>query len=98
MSVVEIIAIISFCAFVIGLFLANMFSLLMNTELYERNQDTNFDRFHTRLDLFQNSHEYRDSCPDGKLHIYSLAGFALAMIGVIGLAICIGTFNHWWSR
>jgi hypothetical protein len=105
MSAVEIIAIISICAMVIGSFLANMFSLLMSTELYERNQDRNFDRF-TRAGWpspmrrlpFQDFREYRDSFPNGKLHIYSLAGFALAMIGLIGLAICIGIFNQWWSR
>jgi hypothetical protein len=103
MSAVEIIAIISICAFMIGSFLANMFGLLMAEELYRRNQDTNFDRFtHTgwqwplRRLPFQNFREYRDSCPNRKLHIYLLASVALAMIGFIGLAICIGIFNRWW--
>ena len=31
--------------------------------------------------------EYRDVCPNGKLHVYMLASLAVAMIGMIGLLI-----------
>jgi hypothetical protein len=34
-------------------------------------------------------HEYRRLYPCGRLHIFALATFALALIGLISLAVCI---------
>jgi hypothetical protein len=33
--------------------------------------------------------EYRRSYPKGKLHVYALAAFALAMASVISVAVCL---------
>ena len=40
-----------------------------------------------RLRSFFGYREYRDVCPNGKLHVYMLASLAVAMIGMIGLLI-----------
>jgi len=90
MSAEVIIAIISICIVVTGLFLATMFSLLMIEEIDRKRQDSSLDSYFlfTRRGGLRTFREYRNSCPKGSLHIYSLAAYALAMIGVIGLVVC----------
>jgi hypothetical protein len=37
--------------------------------------------------------EYRSSYPNGNKHIYALGAFALSIIGLIGVAVCLGFFD-----
>lgn len=94
MSALAIIAIISICVVVIGAFLGNIFSLLMIEELDRRKPASSlYSRFgFTRWANLETFREYRNACPDGKLHIYELAAFALAMTGVVGL-VSVGAYS-----
>lgn len=75
----------------IALFLGNMFSMLMIEELDRRRQDSSLDSNFgfTRRVGFHTFRGYRNSCPNGKLHIYALAAFALAIIALIGLLVFV---------
>ncbi|HEX5081559.1 MAG TPA: hypothetical protein VFY40_05910 [Blastocatellia bacterium] len=95
MGVITIIGIISFCVFMAGMFLANMFLMTMIGEINRKRQEGNLISyfgfaFPKMLRIFS---EYRSSYPDGKLHIYSLAAFAIAMIALISVGICIGVIG-----
>jgi hypothetical protein len=83
--------IVALCAIAVGLFFANVASLLMIAELDrtrdERSLDAKFA--FTRRAGLPEFREYRKTYPAGKLHIYTLAGLALAIIGFIGLALFI---------
>ncbi|MCI0550106.1 MAG: hypothetical protein L0287_04055, partial [Anaerolineae bacterium] len=73
------------------IFLANMFLMMMIGEINRKRQEGNLISyfgfaFPKMLRIFR---EYRSSYPDGKLHIYSLATFAIAMSALISVAVCI---------
>jgi len=89
MSAGAIIAIISICAVVTGGFLGTIFSMLTIEEVGRRRQDSSLDSSFPfmRWASLQTFREYRNSCPNGKLHIYTLASYALAAIGFIGFAV-----------
>ena len=71
---------------VIGGFAANISAMLMDDELDRRVPGRARDSFmHWRG--VQSFSEYRNSCPDGKLHIFALAGLAVAAVGMIALVI-----------
>ena len=74
---------------VIGSFVANMFNLLMIEEIDRKKPELNLYSIFGfgRLRSFFGYREYRDVCPNGKLHVYMLASLAVAMIGMIGLLI-----------
>jgi hypothetical protein len=91
MSVIAIIGIISFCVFLTGMFLANMFLMMIIGEINRKRQEGDLISyfgfaFPKMLRIFR---EYRSSYPDGKLHTYSLAAFAIAMSALISVAVCI---------
>lgn len=90
MSAGTIICIILFCSAAIGVGLGNIVSILMGEELDRGREDSTLDSCFsfTRRGLFRTFREYRSSCPNGRLYIYSLVGYALAIIGVIGFAVC----------
>jgi len=89
MSARAIIAIISICAVVTGGFLGTIFSMLTIEEVRRRRQDSNLNSSFPfmRWANLQTLREYRNSCPNGKLHIYTLISYALAAIGFIGFVI-----------
>jgi hypothetical protein len=86
MSARVIIAIISICAVVTGGFASNIFGMLMNEELDRKRPGPARDSF-THWRSVRSFREYRNSCPDGKLHIYAMASYALAALGFIGFAV-----------
>lgn len=74
-----------------GVFLANMFLVMMIGEINRKRQEGNLVSYFVftypkTLRIFR---EYRSSYPDGKLHIYWLAAFALVVIGMIGVAVSL---------
>src|SRR5437762_335833 len=92
MSVGEIIAIIAVCVMVFGGLAGNVFGLLIMEEVDRSKPDLNvysfFSSFNRRWDRgFKFFREYRSLCPKGKLHIYEMACFAVAIVGLISLVI-----------
>jgi hypothetical protein len=81
-------AIVAICVAVTGLFVGTAFSLLMIEELDRRKQDSLLDSkfMFTRRATLRTFREYRNSCPNGKLHRYALAGYAFAIAGLIFFA------------
>jgi hypothetical protein len=89
MSARAIIGITAICVFLIGMFVANMFRLLMTEEIDHKRPELNLYStlgFRHLRSLF-GYREYRDACPNGKLHIYLLASLAVAMVGMIALVV-----------
>jgi hypothetical protein len=92
MTTGTIIAIIAFGLFMVGMIAGNIIGLLMMEEVDRRRPELNlyslFSAFNRRLDRgFEMFREYRRLCPEGKLHIYELACFAVAGVGMIVLII-----------
>jgi hypothetical protein len=91
MSGRTIAGIISFCFVLTGLFLSNMFLMMMIGEINRKRQEGNpvsyiGFTFPKMLRIFD---EYRRSYPDGKVHIYASTAFALAIIGLVSVAVCL---------
>jgi hypothetical protein len=91
MSARVIAGIILFCVAMTGGFLANMFIIMMIGEINRKRQEGNIVSyfgftFPKTLRIFR---EYRSSYPNGKLHICWYASFALAVVGMIGVAVCL---------
>jgi hypothetical protein len=83
--------VVSFCMALAGLFLANTFLIMMIGEINRRRQDgslISYFRF-TFPKMLRIFREYRSSYPQGKLHIYALAAFALAMASLVSVAVCL---------
>jgi hypothetical protein len=83
--------IVSFCVSMTGLFLANIFLTMMIGEINRKRQGGDLISyfgfsFPKMLRIFS---EYRSSFPNGNLHIYALAAFAFAIIGLISVALCL---------
>jgi hypothetical protein len=88
MSARAIIAITAICVLVIGAFVANMFQLLMTEEIDRKKPELNLYSFgFKRLSVFGFHREYRNACPNGKLHVYMLVSLAVAMVGMIAFVI-----------
>ena len=89
MSARAIIATTAICVFVIGGFVANMCQLLMTEGIDRKKPELNLYSIFGfgRLKRFLGYREYRDACPNGKLHVYMLASLAIAMVGMIALVI-----------
>jgi hypothetical protein len=91
MSTRVIAGIISLCVALTGLFLANMFLTMMIGEINRKRQDGNLVSyfgftFPKMLRIFA---EYHRSYPEGNLRIYALTAFALAIIGLVSVAVCL---------
>jgi hypothetical protein len=91
MSERSVVLIISFCCALTGLFLANMFLMLMIEEINRKRQEGNLVAyfgfaFPKMLRIFWG---YRSSYPSGKLHMYALGAFALALLGLVSVAVCL---------
>jgi len=84
--------IVSFSIALTGLFLANLFLTMMIGEINRKRQAGSLVSYfgYTFPKMIRIFGEYRDSYPDGRLHAYSLTAFALAVIGLITTAVCVG--------
>lgn len=94
MSARTIAGVISFGGALTGLFLANMFLMMMIGEVNRKREEGNLVSyfgfsFPKMLRIFG---EYRRSYPTGKLHVYALGAFGLAIIGLISVAACLRIF------
>jgi tellurite resistance protein TehA-like permease len=91
MSQRAIAGIISFCFVLTGLFLANMFLMMMIGEINRKREEANLISYFgfTFPKMLRIFGEYRRSYPNGKLHVYAVGAFGLAMIGLISVAVCL---------
>lgn len=91
MSERTIAGIVSFCLALTGLFLANMFLMMMIGEINRKRQEGNLVSYFgfTFPKMLRVFSEYRRSYPGGKLHAYALGAFALAMLSLIAVAVCL---------
>ena len=86
-----VIGIVSFCFALTGLFSANMFLMMMIGEINRKREDENLVSYFgfTFFKMLRIFDEYRRSYPTGKLHVYALSAFGLAMLGLISVAVCL---------
>ena len=91
MSARVITGIISFCIAMTGLFSANMLLTMMIGEINRKRQDGNLVSYFgfTFPKMLRIFGEYRSSYPAGHLHMYALAAFAVAIMGLISVAVCL---------
>ena len=91
MSVRAITGIISFCVALTGLFLANMLLTMMIGEINRKRQGGSLVSYFgfTFPKMLRIFGEYRSSYPSGKLHMYALGAFVLALLGLVSVAVCL---------
>ena len=91
MSERAIAGIVSFCFVLTGLFLANMFLMMMIGEINRKREEENLISYFgfTFPKMLRIFGEYRRSYPSGKLHVYALGAFGLAVLGLISVAVCL---------
>ena len=86
---------ISFSIMVSGLVFSGLFQTMMIGEINRKREDGNLVSYFgstlpKTLRIFS---EYRQSYPEGRLHIYSLLAFAVAIVALLVTAACIGFFG-----
>lgn len=91
MSARTIVGVVSFGSAVTGMFLANMFLTMMIGEINRKREEGNLVSYFgfTFPKMLRIFGEYRRSYPTGKLHVYALSAIALAMLGLISVAVCL---------
>lgn len=82
---------LSFCLFLTGLFVANMYLTMMIGEINRKRQEGTLVSylgfsFPKVLRIF---HEYRSAYPSGKMHVFALTAFTVAMLGLVSVAVCL---------
>ena len=95
MIIKVIVAVVAFCTALSGLILANMFIFMMIGEINRRRQDGDLVSYfgYTFPKMLRIFEEYRRVYPNGKLHIYFRLTFAVAMICLVIVAVCLGTIE-----
>lgn len=83
--------VILFCLAVSTMFLSNLFVTMMIGEINRKRQESDLISyfgftFPKMLRIFR---EYRRLYSGGKLHIYALVSFAIAMISLVIVAVCL---------
>jgi hypothetical protein len=83
--------IVSFCFALTGLFVANMVLTMMIGEINRKRQEGSLVSylgfsFPKILRIFG---AYRHLYPGGRMHVFALAAFAVALLGLIGVAVCL---------
>lgn len=83
--------IISFCFAMTGLFLANMFLMMMIGEINRKREEGDLVSYFgfTFPKMLRVFAEYRRTYPSGRLHLCSLGAFAIALLGLISVAVCL---------
>jgi hypothetical protein len=99
MSARNIIAIIAACSYFIGVFATITFGLLMMEEVDRKRPDLNlysaFSKLGSQLDRgIQLYRLYRSLYPNGKLHIYEMASFAVVIVSMIVFLTLMAHFNQ----
>ena len=91
MSARVITGIISFCVALTGLLMANMFLTMMIGEINRKRQDGGLVSYFgfTFPKMLRIFGEYRRLSPSGNMHICALVSFALAIIGLVSVAVCL---------
>jgi hypothetical protein len=91
MSQRAIVAIVSFCLALTGLFLANMFITMMIGEINRKRQEGNVISYFgfTFPKILRIFDEYHSSYPRGNLHIGAMLAFALGIVALVSVAICL---------
>jgi hypothetical protein len=81
----------SFCMVLTGLFLANFFLMMMIGEINRKRPEERLISYFgfAPPKMVQIFGEYRRCYPAGKLHVYSLAAYAIALFGLVGVAVCL---------
>lgn len=84
-----VIGIIAFCVALSGVILANMFVIMMIGEINRKKEEGSLISYFgfSPPKVMQIFTEYRSLYPNGKLHIYALAVFAIAMIALIVVGV-----------
>jgi hypothetical protein len=82
---------VCFCAAMTGLFLANMFLTMMIGEINRKRHDGSLVSYvgFTAPKILRICKEYRRSYPNGRVLVYAVVAFALAMGGLLGVAVCL---------
>ncbi len=91
MSSRVITGIVSLCFALTGLFLANMFLMMMIGEINRKRRESELVSyvgfsFPKILRIFS---DYRRSYPGGNTHVLALAAFAVAVLSLVTFAICL---------
>lgn len=83
--------VLCFCAAMSGLFLANMFLTMMIGEINRKRQDGSLVSYigFNGPRILRICSEYHRFYPEGKVLIYAIGAFFLAMIGLVGVAFCL---------
>lgn len=99
MSQRVIIGIISMCVALAGLFLSNMLFTMMIGEINRTRKDGSLVSYFgfTFPKMLRIFGECRSSFPNGRMHIYALAAFALTITGLLGVAICLRIVGRYTS-
>jgi hypothetical protein len=86
-----VVGILLFCAAMTGLFLSNLFLTMMIGEINRKRQEGNLVSYFgfTAQKIAGICREYHRSYPDGKILTYAIVAFVLAMVGLLGVAICL---------
>jgi hypothetical protein len=89
-----VIGIIAFCFTLSGVILANMFVIMMIGEINRKREDGKLISYFgsTPPNTMRIFEEYRRLYPKGKLHIYALGVFGLAMISLSVVAVLYLTY------
>jgi hypothetical protein len=91
MSTRVITGIIVLCLSLSVTFLANLFVTMMIGEINRKRQEKDLISYFgfTFPKMLRILREYRRLYPGGKLHIYALASFGVAMISLVIVAVCL---------
>jgi hypothetical protein len=91
MSTRLLVGIAFFSAAMTGIFLGNMFQLMMIGEVNRKNHDDQQISFFwfDLSKIVRIFKEYRRLYPEGKLHLAALGSIALGGAGMAGLAVCL---------
>ena len=83
--------IVSFCFVLTGLFLANMFLTMMIGEINRNRRDGDLVSYlgFSFPKIRRIFGDYRSSYPSGNTHVFALAAFAVAVLGLISVAVCL---------
>ena len=90
-----ILGIASFSIALTGLFLSNMFLVMMIGEINRKRSETDQVSYFgfTLPKVLRIFSEYRRVYPGGKLHSYAFISFGIAMLGLISVAVCFYKYS-----
>jgi hypothetical protein len=90
MSARMLVGIILFCVSITGIFLGNMFQLMMIGEVNRKRPDGDQISYfgHHYFKTKRILGEYRKLYPEGAIHVYLLICIAVAFLSLVGVAVC----------